>query len=898
VAQRSGLLRAAAALHHLRGDYSSAIASYLARPGADGLFAYAERVLSDGGGGDGLGLAAAARGRFGEAVQQHISALIGVDAEATASLLVRRLPQQQLPVLRTLEAQPALQFAFLRAAFAAQERMRLAALRDGSGSATASPVHRGALPRRRDAAAATPQQQHDPQQQQQQQLDTPEVVDLYIRLLCRFAPSEVLPFLQGGAQSYDVRAAIRHCAAAGVADAEAYLHERLGDLAAALKLYLREVAARNDGLEAAVRAGGAPAFALPPQLAAAVERAQGGSGGGPAGGGEIGGGGALGPRAAAVALVAWLERHLGLPSSSGQAAATESSTAASVFARTQQQQLIAEQGPRQPLQQQQQQLLQGLTAAQRRKAALSSPRKAIEAAAAAGEKAAAAEPGASGDLNRVDDAAALAASWQIRGDRHLGWISALSPRARIHGVTSDTGAHHTPERVPAEVAAAWRAMHAAVAFCRRSSRDMAGRPPATRSAVAGSSGGGGGTGADDSAAQAAWFSVLDAYVTRLRRLKLQRDQSSGRDRSTGSTDQQPRPQQPPHTPHPHHKLLQRGWSPDAELQCALHALQSALAAADGPDRPPLPAGTTPATVIDAALASAAACLVRRALRDAYTALIDEVISEMTDHVPLVDIVMRILERHRQECFGEFRPTLLGLFGAYAYERAIMGAANSLVTKDAFQQVARARVLRARARQAQVTVAAARSEGSDGGGGTGGGGAVLGAAVASAGAVGPLGGGPSDVVQAAHRLGVLGRSVAFQQPRGFAAMAAAAAGGPTDRDLLVGMLLGSGHGLGLQLRPPPLAANLIGSADHPGSRAAAATGGAFQEAAQQAAALGDRFVGGCDLALEIAALQEHSGMGEHAGAAAAATAAAGGGVGVTKQSSFDLDEMLLWSQANT
>jgi hypothetical protein len=862
VAQRSGLLRAAAALHHLRGDYASALSCYLARPGAAGLFAYAERALADGGDGSrggGVGLSAAARARFGEALQRHVAALIELDSEATASLLVRRLPEQQLAVLRALEARPELQFAFLRAAFAAQERARLAALRSGAAAlGAASPVHAAALARLDDGAggpAARRQQQSSSSQKQQQQLDRPEVVDLYIRLLCRFAPPEVLPFLQGGGtQSYDVRAAITHCAAAGVADAEAYLHERLGDLTAALRLYSREVTARCDAFEGAVRSGAAPAFALPPQLAGALGRVGGG-----------GGARGLGPRAAALALVAWLQRQLGLPST--LEASPAPATAAGVFALA-----PAQQQPRQPLQQQQQQQDASpatLTAAQRRKASVTSQKANRQEAAAPDAAAAGGDDGPT-----AEEAAALAASYQIRGDRHLAWILALSPRARMHGAACAAAApHRTDEPVPPEAAAAWRAMAAAVAFCRRSSRDMASRPAATRTAAAASSGGGA---ADEGAAQEAWFAVLDAYVSRLRRLKLQRDQSgSGRERERAApgADRGGRRRGPP-----------PGRSPDTELQCALLGLEAALA----------PSGLDASThQSDAGLApaleAAAAALVRRALRDAYTALIDEVISAMADHVPLLDIVARILQQHGQEAFGEFRPTLLGLFGAYAYERAIMGAASSLVTKDAFQQVARARALRAVAQRAAAAAAAAGSDGGDGGGDADGG--VMG---------GGAGGGAvvNCAVQTAHRLGVLGRSVAFAEPRGVVGGGgdAAAAASPSERDLLVGMLLGGGHCLGLQLRPPPP----DGAAAADGARL-----GAFRAAAQQAAALGDRFVGGCDLALEIAAIQEQLGLGTYHGgalspAAAGAPGAGAGGAaaaGGVEHSSFDLDDMLSWTQAN-
>ena len=112
-------------------------------------------------------------------------------------------------------------------------------------------------------------------------LQRPEVAETYVRLLCRFAPRGVLPFLSSGTvtsisppssspvtttttttagalgggaggvpsgaaaagmpEGYDVRRCIVFCREAGVVDAEAFLHERLGELEEAGRLYLTEV---------------------------------------------------------------------------------------------------------------------------------------------------------------------------------------------------------------------------------------------------------------------------------------------------------------------------------------------------------------------------------------------------------------------------------------------------------------------------------------------------------------------------------------------------------------------------------------------------------------------------------------------------------------------------------
>eukprot|EP00775_Hariotina_reticulata_P011040 gene11040-11195_t len=77
-----------------------------------------------------------------------------------------------------------------------------------------------------------------------------------------------------------------------------------------------------------------------------------------------------------------------------------------------------------------------------------------------------------------------------------------------------------------------------------------------------------------------------------------------------------------------------------------------------------------------------------------------VVCVMADHVPLLDIVSRVLQKHGHERFGEFRPTLLGLFGATADDGAILVAANRLLTRDAFAAVSRAYGLRKLARLVQ------------------------------------------------------------------------------------------------------------------------------------------------------------------------------------------------------
>jgi hypothetical protein len=149
-------------------------------------------------------------------------------------------------------------------------------------------------------------------------------------------------------------------------------------------------------------------------------------------------------------------------------------------------------------------------------------------------------------------------------------------------------------------------------------------------------------------AQRCWFTLMETYVQRLR---SQQSSSSSSKGGGGGVPQQHQP-----------------------LQQLLTGLEQAAA------------GACSVAAAEQVLQGAGAALARLALRDCYAFLLDDVISRMADHVPLLDIVTWVLSQHGGERFGDFRSTLLGLFGAYAYEFNIMRAANRLITKDAWHQM--------------------------------------------------------------------------------------------------------------------------------------------------------------------------------------------------------------------
>jgi hypothetical protein len=86
-------------------------------------------------------------------------------------------------------------------------------------------------------------------------LNNKGVSSLYVRLLCRFQPNDVLPFLQAH-DTYNVDECLKHCIDHGAREAAAFLLERKGDVQAALKMYLEQVDVANTALVVVVKEQG------------------------------------------------------------------------------------------------------------------------------------------------------------------------------------------------------------------------------------------------------------------------------------------------------------------------------------------------------------------------------------------------------------------------------------------------------------------------------------------------------------------------------------------------------------------------------------------------------------------------------------------------------------------
>ncbi|GIL71113.1 hypothetical protein Vretifemale_1731, partial [Volvox reticuliferus] len=257
LARSASFPRALATLHHLRGDYPAALACHLkllpledveatnngrrrAAVGASGAvssaFSYVWSFLGNGG-----GATAAQRAAMYDALRAAAPELVSADPEATAQLLLAHYPGEAhaAAFLEQLSGDRRLQYAFLTAAIRHKQ-----ALTQGLGGcpddgdckiadAARSPYRSYSSATLHPAPAAAVVALGG-------WMSQPAVANTYVQLLCEFEPCAVLPFLEQH-HEYDVRHCIRLCGAAEVWDAEAYLHERLGEWETALVLHLRNV---------------------------------------------------------------------------------------------------------------------------------------------------------------------------------------------------------------------------------------------------------------------------------------------------------------------------------------------------------------------------------------------------------------------------------------------------------------------------------------------------------------------------------------------------------------------------------------------------------------------------------------------------------------------------------
>jgi len=670
-----------------------------------------------------------------------------------------------------------------------------------------------------------------------------------------------------------------------VCDAEAFLHERLGDLDAALRLYISSAQQANRQLQDAVLAGKVPLMQLPPGYC--LPGCQEGS--------------RRSRHSAAhgdTEQECWgLGRLLAQLDALALRATQAVATAAASTSGTQQQEGVADDI---------QQASDELSAASHAAAALLhqlDPSHMHSSSACKPDRAA---PSAGAALLSPGSRPSAAVPHQLAPpiiDLYKSWMAELSPRLKLKGLgaavaplpaiggaklgaaasscgASSTAMAHaglsglTLPAVPPELLAAWQALQAAVAFCQRNTRaSSSSSGPATASSSSNTAA----AAAAAAGGHQLWYELMDIYVANLRALHDARD----------TQQHQPGSQvllQP----------LQQQQQQQQLVGALLRAVSCQVAAQD-----------LPGVLRGAAAAVASQQMLPGLLR----LLLDEVVCCMADHLPLLDIVGHVLQQHGNERFGEFRPTLLGLFGATGYDSAIMAAANRLISGDAFAAVRHAYGLRQLARamhehQQQQEIAADAAAASAG--------SSRSAAVAPVAGAG-MGSSPAAAVQSAMLLGVLGPGSYDSSSSSSSRIGSRYSLSQADRDLIQG-ILGAG-GMRLQLQPAGVAANQL-----------AGGAGEFKAAAQAVADTGRVFRGEMDLALELAMLQslqehqqhqhrqQHGKGGELWGSAwdAHGQGAAGQqqqpgdmvGLGAASAarathstSSFDIDDLLTWSHTN-
>ncbi|KAK3247175.1 hypothetical protein CYMTET_43317 [Cymbomonas tetramitiformis] len=160
-----------------------------------------------------------------EAVMAALPALTEADADATAALVVTRFADDNQRVLASLGAHPALQFQYLKGIMAAAAEARGEC--EGSGGSPRTSQGTGS------AGLAELLQRGGMEV-------TEDMSELYIGLLAQFEPRSVRAFLEGG-EAYHLERCLELCQRYHVADASAFLLERIGNVAEALALTLAEL---------------------------------------------------------------------------------------------------------------------------------------------------------------------------------------------------------------------------------------------------------------------------------------------------------------------------------------------------------------------------------------------------------------------------------------------------------------------------------------------------------------------------------------------------------------------------------------------------------------------------------------------------------------------------------
>ncbi|KAL0018560.1 hypothetical protein WJX77_004866 [Trebouxia sp. C0004] len=220
LAQEAGFQQAVVRVHYLAGNFLQALHCTIgSAPPPGAAFKYIRDVLDE------AHMPEDRLSAFRGAVMESIGKLAKSEPHEAAALVLERFPEEHTGVVESLKNQPELQYKYLQAATQVA-KANMAVENEVRGSPHGLGVSSGV---------------HD------QLLAEPAMCEQFVGLLCQFEPTAVLPFLQSH-DSYRVEACLPSCQRYEVNDAHAYLLERLGDVAAAIKLYVRDIQRCNSAL--------------------------------------------------------------------------------------------------------------------------------------------------------------------------------------------------------------------------------------------------------------------------------------------------------------------------------------------------------------------------------------------------------------------------------------------------------------------------------------------------------------------------------------------------------------------------------------------------------------------------------------------------------------------------
>jgi hypothetical protein len=228
-------------LHLAEGDYGAALETLAAkdvliRPNSAGYFAdvllgcapAGIEAANENDAGPAVGRARAlpageAREAFKRSLLLSAPKIAEVNAGIIARLGVAHFADQQEAVLHALSSNPLFQFWYLREVLAGKSAM-------GED----------------DLAEATARGEKDDHQTLARLIErsgvkvTEEMSELYVKLMCQFEPSNVLPFLKSRSGGYRLDACLEQCQTYGVVDASAHILEKMGRVGDALNLHVQK----------------------------------------------------------------------------------------------------------------------------------------------------------------------------------------------------------------------------------------------------------------------------------------------------------------------------------------------------------------------------------------------------------------------------------------------------------------------------------------------------------------------------------------------------------------------------------------------------------------------------------------------------------------------------------